>query len=254
VPSRLRPHVFGFAQTINSAAAVLGTFTAAAFAQGGHWYWSYRLNGFAYAVAGIAVLLSYRPPPTAIRRTTSLREIFLECDFIGVILLAGSLACIVMALTWGGATYAWSSALVVGLLAGGCAGLVVFGLYEWKGRRTNAVLDHRLFRSANFPILCFICLIDGMLLLGVNVLYSHEIPVVFGGDAVRTAVILSPYLITSTLGCLPAGLTMGWTKSYRTLLVAALLSCSLFTGISLTFSSLFRQLLTDFHDRSHGTY
>ncbi|KIW19448.1 hypothetical protein PV08_00020 [Exophiala spinifera] len=250
VPSRVRPYVFGFAQTINSIAAVVGTFTAGAFAQAGNWQWSYRLNGIVYAIAGISVLLSYRPPPTAIRRTTNLREIILGCDFIGVILLAGSFACIVIALTWGGSQYAWSSGMIVGLLVGGCIGLVVFGLYEWKGARSNAVLDHRLFDSANFPILCFICLIDGMLLLGVNVLYSHEIPAVFGGDAVRTAVILSPYLITSTLGCLPAGLIMGRTKAYRTLLVSALLFVSLFTGLmallnpdrvrwALAFSALF---------------
>jgi hypothetical protein len=200
------------------------------------------------------VLFAYRPPPTVIRRTTSLREIFLECDFIGVILLAGSLACIVMALTWGGAPYRWSSALIVGLLVGGCVGLVVFGLYEWKGRRTNAVLDHRLFHSANFPILCFICLIDGMLLLGVNVLYSHEIYAVFGAGAVRTAVILSPYLITSTLGCLPAGLIMGRTRSYRTLLVTALLSCSLFTGICFATPLTLSRVTDRLHSRAHGTY
>jgi len=70
-----------------------------------------------------------------------------------------------------------------------------------------------------------------MLLLGVNVLYAQEIGDLFSSDAIRIAVILCPYLITSTVGCLPAGLIMGLTRSYRVLLIGALLWCALFTGL-----------------------
>ncbi|KAI9679696.1 MAG: hypothetical protein M1822_007302 [Bathelium mastoideum] len=237
IPSGLRPHAFGFAQTINSIAAVLGTFLAATFAQSGRWAWSYRFNGVVYAIAGLSVLMTYRPPPTAIRRSSTLGEIFGGIDYGGILLLTGSLALLVIGLTWGGTTYSWKSKRIVGLLVGGCIGLLLFGLFEWKVKKTSAILDHRLFESYNFPILCFICLIDGMLLLGVNVLYAQEIPDLFNADAIRIAVILSPYLITSTVGCLPAGWLMGTTKSYRPLLIGALLWCSLFTGLMATITS-----------------
>jgi len=230
VPNRLRPYAFGFAQTINSVAAVVGTFLAGVFAEHTAWAWSYRFNGIVYAISGLAVLLTYQPPPTAIRRSNSIREILLGIDYIGMVLLAGSLACLVIGFTWGGTTYAWSSGTIVGTLVAGCVGLVAFGIFEWKLCGNNALLDHRLFENYNFPILCFVCLIDGMLLLGINVLYAQEIPDLFIADAVRIAVILSPYLITSTVGCLPAGWIMGKTKSYRAILIAALLWCSLFTG------------------------
>lgn len=87
-------------------------------------------------------------------------------------------------------------------------------------------------QGPNFPILLFVYLIDGMLLLGVNVLYAQEIGDVFSTDAVRIAVILCPNLVTSCFGCLPAGWIMAKTKSYRILLVGALLWCALFTGES----------------------
>jgi len=51
-----------------------------------------ELQGFVYAISGLAVLLTYRPPPPAIRRAGELREILLEVDYFGIILLAGSLA------------------------------------------------------------------------------------------------------------------------------------------------------------------
>lgn len=137
----------------------------------------------------------------------------------------------IIGLTWGGSTYAWNSGPIIGTLVAGCIGLFVFGLFEWKVKKTNGLLDHRLFETFNFPILCFVCLVDGMLLLGVNVLYAQEIADLFATDAIRIAVILSPYLITSTVGCLPAGWLMGKTKSYRIMLIGALLWCALFTGM-----------------------
>jgi len=51
-----------------------------------------ELQGIVYAISGLAVLLAYRPPPPAIRRAGELREILLEVDYFGIILLAGSLA------------------------------------------------------------------------------------------------------------------------------------------------------------------
>lgn len=138
---------------------------------------------------------------------------------------------VVIALTWGGTTYAWSSGVIIGTLVAGCIGLVIFGLFEYKVKTVNGILDHRLFKTMNFPILCFVCLVDGMLLLGINVLYAQEIADLFATDSVRISVILTPYLITSTVGCLPAGWIMGKTHSYRILLIAALLWCALFTGL-----------------------
>ena len=231
-PNKFRPYAFGFAQTINSIAAIVGTFLAAAFVQYSTWHWSYRFNGIMFAVSGLSVLLTYFPPPPAIRREGELKDILLGLDYVGIVLLAGSFASLIIGLTWGGSAYAWSSGTIIGTLVAGCVGLTVFGLYEWKIKKTNALLDHRLFETSNFPILCFVCLVDGMLLLGVNVLYSQEIPDLFNADALRIGVILSPYLVTSTFGCLPAGWIMGKTKSYRTLLIGALLWTSLFTGKS----------------------
>lgn len=138
---------------------------------------------------------------------------------------------VTIALTWGGTTYAWNSGVIIGTLVAGCVGLLVFGLFEYRFKTSNGILDHRLFTNMNFPILCFVCLVDGMLLLGINVLYAQEIADLFSSDALRISVILTPYLITSTVGCLPAGWIMGKTHSYRTLLIGALVWCALFTGL-----------------------
>ena len=56
-PNKLRPYAFGFAQTINSIMAIVGTFLAGAFVEHSTWNWSYRFNGIMYAVSGLTVLV-----------------------------------------------------------------------------------------------------------------------------------------------------------------------------------------------------
>jgi hypothetical protein len=59
-------------------------------------------------------------------------------------------------------------------------------------------------------------------------------------------------LAASAFGCLPAGILMARTKSYRTVLVAALIWCSLFTGQYLQLSVLIHVVRA--HDRIHADF
>lgn len=235
MPNKLRPWAMGVSQALASAFVILGTFLAAAFVRNnvggaGGWRWAYYFNGIIYGVTAVSIALTYFPPPPVLRRHHVLKEIASSVDYIGILLMSGSFASLIIGLTWGGSTYAWDSKQVIATLVMGCVGLVIFGLYEAFVVK-EGILDHRLFQTMNFPILLFVCTIDGMLLLGVNVLYAQQIFDLFSQNAVRIAVILSPYLITSTFGCIPAGWIMASTRSYRTMLVAALFWCSLFTGL-----------------------
>jgi MFS family permease len=251
-PNKLRPWTMGFSQAFASAAVIAGTLGAGAFVKYHTWRWSYYLNAFVYGASAIMVTAFYHPPPTGLRRQGhEIRELLKKVDFIGIILFIGSITSLLIALTWGGTTYPWNNGRIVAALTIGCVGLVCFGIYEWLGT-SEGILDHRMFYTRNFPILLFVCIIDGMLLLGVNVLFAQQIAAFYTQDAVKIATILTPYLATSAFGCIPAGMVMKHTKSYRTMLVAALVWCSLFTGM-LTFQ-LFAQerLLTS--RRSHGSH
>lgn len=231
-PNRLRPWTMGFGQFLASVAVIGGTIGAGAFVKFHSWRWSYYLNAIFYGTTFVLVTLFYHPPPPGLRRHgAGLHELVSKVDYIGILIFTGSLASIIIGVTWGGTTYAWDSPQVLATLIAGCAGLGLFGIYEWLVV-TEGILDHRLFQSRNFPILSFVCVIDGMLLLGVNVLFAQEIPTLFTADPVQISVVLTPYLATSAFGCIPAGAMMARTKSYRVMLIGALLWCALFTGES----------------------
>ncbi|KAF7534168.1 hypothetical protein G7054_g6486 [Neopestalotiopsis clavispora] len=236
MPNKLRPWALGVSQALASIFVVLGTFMAAAVVRdntGGHggWRWAYYFNGIIYGCTALAVAVTYFPPPPRLGKGKHvLRDLLTKVDYIGITIMTGSFAALVNGLTWGGSTYAWDDGKIIAPLVVGCLGLVAFGLYETFVVK-EGILDHRLFQTRNFPILLVVCTIDGMLLLGVNVLFSQEIFDLFTQDAVQIAVILSPFLITSTFGCIPSGWIMWWTKSYRLLLAIALFWCSLFSGL-----------------------
>ncbi|KAG9495621.1 hypothetical protein J7337_012175 [Fusarium musae] len=205
-PNKLRPWTMGFSQTLASCAVVAGTLGAGAFVKYQTWRWSYYLNAFVYGTTTVLVTCFYHPPPTTLRRQQSrLDDLFAQVDYFGILLFVGSIASIMIGLTWGGNTYPWSSSQVLASLIIGCVGLLAFGLYERLFTR-QGIFHHDLFMSRNFPILLFVCVVDGMLLLGVNVVFSQQIASMFTTDAVKIATILTPYLATSAFGCLPAGL------------------------------------------------
>ncbi|KAJ5610199.1 hypothetical protein N7510_006918 [Penicillium lagena] len=230
-PNKLRPWATGFSQAFASCAVIAGTMGAGAFVKYQTWRWSYYLNAFVYGTSAVLVAFFYHPPPPSLRRQQSrLKDLLYRVDYFGIFLFTGSIASLIIGLTWGGTTYPWSSGRIIGTLVVGCAGLVGFGLYE-VFVTSEGIFDHRLFQSRNFPILLFVCVVDGMLLLGVNVLYAQQIADMFTQDPIQIAKVLTPFLVTSAFGCLPAGWIMAHTKSYRIMLVGALLWCSVFTGL-----------------------
>ncbi|PSR99136.1 major facilitator superfamily domain-containing protein [Coniella lustricola] len=232
-PNKYRPWVQGFVMAFTSFAVVAGTLAAGDFAkvydQG--WRWSYYLNACVYGLTTVMVFVFYHPPPTGLRRQEGSAISFLKkIDYIGIFIFTGSLAAFIIALTWGGTTYAWSSGQVLAPLIISIAGLIGFGVYERVGT-TEGIFDHRLFFNRNFPILLIVCAIDGMLLLGVNVILAQQIAIVFTSDTLKVAEYLMPYLAISAFGCIPAGYIMGKMQRYRLFLVLALAWCALFTGL-----------------------
>ena len=61
--------------------------------------------------------------------------------YSGNLIIIGSTAAVVIALTWGGVTHPWSSAQVLVPLVIGVVGFVVFFIYEAKVAKNPIVRD-----------------------------------------------------------------------------------------------------------------
>ncbi|PPQ80060.1 hypothetical protein CVT25_001489 [Psilocybe cyanescens] len=111
-----------------SVAAAIGPVIGGALASSGQWRWLFYLNLPICGIVLVFVGLFLRLPTP----TTSFKEKISQFDWIGMFLIiAGCCACII-ALTWGGITFAWTSAQVLAPLCVGIFGILMFTLFEWR--------------------------------------------------------------------------------------------------------------------------
>jgi hypothetical protein len=80
------------------------------------------------------VLFTQYPSRKTTTSETSLSswEIFKRLDPIGFIIFAPSCIMLLLALQWGGTTYPWSSAMIIGLICGSLATFCVFVAWEYR--------------------------------------------------------------------------------------------------------------------------
>lgn len=99
------------------------------------------------AVVGIAIVLFTKlPTGQDADRKLPLKAKYQHFDVLGTITLTGGVICLFLALQWGGKTFSWSSAAIVGLFVG--AGLLsaAFGFLQWK-RGEYATIPLRILRQ-----------------------------------------------------------------------------------------------------------
>jgi len=107
-------------------ATAIGASVGGSLATTGHWRWIFYLNLPVCGLALFVVLLFLKlptPPGT-------LNEKLRKMDVIGNILIIGSTTSVVIALSWGGVKFSWSSPQVLPALIIGLVGTVVFFVYE----------------------------------------------------------------------------------------------------------------------------
>ncbi|KAH9962021.1 iron permease [Lactifluus volemus] len=127
VPLRERGTFSGLMSLAWAVGGGVGPVIGGAFTQRGQWRWIFYLNLPICGLTASLVLLFLRlrtPPAT-------LRERLSKLDFIGTILIMGSITSVVIGLTWGGVRFPWTSVHVLMPLIFGFVGLSLFVIYEF---------------------------------------------------------------------------------------------------------------------------
>lgn len=172
VPLRDRGKFMGVVFALCSIGASLGPFIGGAITQHATWRWVFYMN---LPIAGVALVLHIlflhvnynRDPSTAAR----LRRL----DYTGNVVLLASVTAILVALTYGGSIYPWSSWRVLLPLLVGFAGLGLFIAYERSRWCVNPGMPIHLFKNRTSAAAFFLTFIHA--LYSVWVLYF--LPVYF---------------------------------------------------------------------------
>lgn len=159
------------------------------------WRWCFYIN---LCISPISLIISIfalklpKPPGG------KLKERFLQLDYLGILVIVGGTVCILLGVSWGGNTFAWSDSRVVGCLVGGFVLLALFIFIERRVR--DPIIDPSLFRNHTVLAITAAEFFYGANLLGLMYYVPQFFQLVFGDSATLSGVGLLPMMLGLGIG------------------------------------------------------
>lgn len=222
MPLRQRPKWYGTVQGAWALGTCIGPIAGGAIVQNTTWRWVFylMLPFCGFGLATIPLLLTVRP-----RVAKTVGQKLRRVDWVGTVAFVASATSLLVAISWGGTQFAWSSAATAAPLALGAAGLVATGLWERRcgiTTTTNAIaanceplLPHALFGSASAVAVYACTAAQGLLLFGQLYYIPFYLMAARAYSPLRTGVGLLPVMLTLVPASIVAGALITRTGSYR---------------------------------------
>ncbi len=157
------------------------------------WRWVFYVN-MPVGILALIVLITQLPANISIRSNryrgwAAIRRI----DFLGAVLAAGGTICLLLGLTWGGQTYPWNSAQVIGILVASVALFIGFAIAEHYA--VEPILPFDLFKNQIFAASGLLSLTIGMALFAVAIYLPLFIQGVLGQTATNSGAAITPLML-----------------------------------------------------------
>lgn len=234
IPLRKRPAYQGSLGACFGLSSIIGPIVGGAFTSNLSWRWCFwfQVPVGGIAIAGLLFLLPVSRP------TDKLEGTFLEkinkFDPVGIFLVTPGLICLLLALQWGGVTYAWNSSMVIALLVMGAVLLVAFALWQWWLGEASLV-PPRVIRQQSVAASQFVS-------VGISsalIICSFYLPIWFqaikGLSAGATGVRLLPYFLSTVIFVIVSGVAISKLGYYTPFLLAGsavlIVACALLTRL-----------------------
>lgn len=160
-PPRHRPAYMGVMGATYALAAFLGPLLGGIFTERLSWRWCFYINLPLGAVSAAIIFFTFKAPAAARPAPATWKEILLQMDLVGTVLIMASTVCYLLALQWGGTTKPWSDSTVIGTLVGFILLAIAFVINEVRMGDRALLLPRLMVRRRIWTSCAFIFFISG---------------------------------------------------------------------------------------------
>jgi EmrB/QacA subfamily drug resistance transporter len=134
-------------------------------------------------------------------------------DFLGAATLVAGVVPVLLALSWGGNEYPWTSPVIIGLFVVGVVMLVAFGLVE--SRASEPIIPLSLFRNRIVSVSVIALTLMAMGMFGTILFIPLFIQGVIGTTATQSGTVLMPMMIVMIVSSIVGGQIISRTGRYK---------------------------------------
>jgi len=237
LPLQKRPMVMGMLGSIFGISSVAGPLIGGALTTKVSWRWCFYINLPIGGVA-VAILAYFLKAKAPTKAGTTFKEQLSQLDPLGTLCFLPGIVCLLLALQWGGSTYAWSNARIIVLFILFAVLIALFILIQiLKKQPEQATVPPHVFKqrsmSAGFLF---------MLLIGASMaLMTYFLPIYFqairGVDALHSGFDILPFLLSVTVASIIAGTTTSKLGYYVPQMILCPMFMAVGAGLITTFTS-----------------
>ncbi|PPR04985.1 hypothetical protein CVT24_010449 [Panaeolus cyanescens] len=234
VPLQRRPIYTSLIGAMWGVASVAGPLLGGVFTDKVTWRWCFYINLPVGGVAALFILIFFREPKLEKRESLGLMHRLRTFDPIGTALFIPCVVCLLLALQWGGANFAWNDGRIIALFVLFGVLLIAFvGVQIWMDEQ--ATVPPRIFKNRSI----WSGALFSATLMGSFFTLLFYLPIWFqaikGESAVRSGIRILPFIISSVVSAIISGGIVSYTGYYTPFMIIAsiciAISCGLLTTL-----------------------
>jgi EmrB/QacA subfamily drug resistance transporter len=209
IPLRERGRYQGALGAVFGVTTVIGPLLGGYFTDHLTWRWAFWIN---VPISVVVFFVAAAAIPALAQRSRPV------IDYMGILFVGLGAAGLTLATSWGGTTYPWGSATIIGLFVGST---VLLAIFVWVESRTpQPILPTRLFGSPVFTVCCVLSFVVGFAMLGALTFLPTYMQFVDGVSATTSGLRTLPMVVGMLTTSMGSGVLVGRTGRYKIFPVA----------------------------------